>query len=142
VARAQAGWIAAMDPWRSLGYRAAPLGRWLGRMAIDQQVWIARARPRGATQGIVVVQDGFLLGGFVALLAVAPAHAGRGIGGALMEHVEARVLADRRWIFVSCDADNQAARRFYRRRGFARVGALPDLIRPGSTELLLRKGRL
>jgi len=130
-----------MEPWRGLGYRAAALGRWLARMAGAHDVWIARARPRGPVQGIAVAQDGFLLGNFVALLAVAPAHAGRGIGRALMDHVEARAFATRRWVFVSCDAANQPARRFYRRRGFARVGTLPDLIERGSVELLLRKGR-
>jgi ribosomal protein S18 acetylase RimI-like enzyme len=141
AARAQARWIAAIEPWRGLGYRAAPLGRWLGRMAGEHQVWIARARPRGPVQGIAVVQDGFLLGAFVALLAVPPAHAGRGVGRALMDHIEAEAFAHRRWVFVSCDAGNERARRFYRRRGFSRVGSLPDLVRRGSVELLLRKGR-
>ena len=32
------------------------------------------------------------------------------------------MFAQRRWLFVSCDADNRAALRFYRRQGFARVG--------------------
>ena len=130
-----------MEPWRGLGYRAAPLGRWLSRMAGEHQVWIARARRRGPVHGIAVAQDGFLLGAFIALLAVAPAHAGRGTGRALMDLVEADVFARRRWVYVSCDARNQPARRFYRRRGFSRVGALLDLIRRGALELLLRKGR-
>lgn len=141
AARAQAKWIAAMQPWRGLGYRAAVLGRWLARMATAQEVWIARAGSRGAVDGIIVAQDGFLLGVFVALLAVPPARAGQGIGGALMAHVEARAFADRRWIYVSCDAANREARRFYRRRDFSRVGALPDLVQRGRVELLLRKGR-
>ena len=59
----------------------------------------------------------------------------------LVAHVEARVFARRRWLFVSCDADNRAALRFYRRQGFARVGRLPDLVRAGRIELLLRKPR-
>lgn len=141
TARAQADWIAAMEPWRALGYHAAALGRWLSRMATDHDVWIARPGPRGPVQGIAVAQDGFLLGAFVALLAVPPAQAGHGVGRALMDHVEARAFATRRWVFTSCDARNQAARRFYRRRGFRRVGTLADLIARGSVELLLRKGR-
>jgi ribosomal protein S18 acetylase RimI-like enzyme len=51
------------------------------------------------------------------------------------------VFAKRRWLFVSCDADNRAALRFYRRQGFARVGRLPNLVRAGRVELLLRKPR-
>jgi ribosomal protein S18 acetylase RimI-like enzyme len=139
VARAQAVWIAALQPWRGLGYQAAPLGRYLGRMAQEAEVWIARRAAGGNPLGVVVATDGFLLGGFIALLAVRPDASGQGLGGALVEHVAGRVFAKRRWLFVSCDGNNLAALRFYRRLGFSRVGRLPDLVRPGRVELLLRK---
>jgi ribosomal protein S18 acetylase RimI-like enzyme len=57
-----------------------------------------------------------------------------------MDRVAARTFATRRWLYVSCDGNNRAALRFYRRLGFSRVGHLPDLVRPGHVELLLRKG--
>jgi ribosomal protein S18 acetylase RimI-like enzyme len=142
VARAQSTWIVGIEPWRGLGYSAAPLGNYLGRMAKEREVWVARGEGRaGAPLGLVVVQDGFLLGAFVSLLAVRPEAAGQGVGRALMEHVAARVFKSRAWLFVSCDAANQRALSFYRKLGFARVGRLPDLIRPKRVELLLRKGR-
>ena len=143
IARAQARWIAAIEPWRGLGYRAAPLGRYLARLAGHAPpggVWIARRRAgRGAPAGIVAATDGFLLGGFIGLLAVRPEAVGQGVGGALVGAVQAALLGSRRWLFVSCDADNRAALRFYRRMGFARVGRLPDLVTQGRIELLLRK---
>jgi ribosomal protein S18 acetylase RimI-like enzyme len=142
LARAQAPWIAALEPWRGLGYGAAGLGRYLARLAGAHEVWVAREGARGSqVAGLVAVQDGVLLGGFVGLLAVRPTESGRGVGGALMGHAAARVLTARRWMYVSCDADNREALRFYRKLGFARVGRLPDLIRPGRVELLLRRGR-
>jgi ribosomal protein S18 acetylase RimI-like enzyme len=58
-----------------------------------------------------------------------------------MEHVAARVLARRRWLYVSCDAQNRGALRFYRRLGFRAVGRLPDLVAPGRVEILLRRAR-
>ena len=140
VARAQAGWIVGIEPWKGLGYRAAALGKYLARLARAGDVFVARS-PRRAPDGIVVATDGFLLGGFIALLAVRPDASGQGLGGRLVAHVEARVFARRRWLFVSCDAGNRAALRFYRRQGFARVGRLPDLVRAGRVELLLRKAR-
>jgi ribosomal protein S18 acetylase RimI-like enzyme len=103
-------------------------------------VWIAGAVGQEPA-AIIVATDGFLLGGFIALLAVRPDASGHGLGQQLVAHVEARVFAKRRWLFVSCDADNRAALRFYRRQGFARVGRLPDLVRAGRVELLLRKPR-
>jgi len=90
--------------------------------------------------GIAVVDDGVLLGGFIALLAVRPEWSGQGLGRALVEHVAAQTFAARRWLYVSCDGNNAAALRFYRKLGFSRVGRLPDLVRQGRTEILLRKG--
>jgi len=140
VARSQAEWIVAIEPWKGLGYRAPALGRYLARLARTGDVWVSRGRGR-SPDGVVVATDGFLLGGFIALLAVRPEASGQGLGGLLVAHVEARVFARRRWLFVSCDAGNRAALRFYRRQGFVRVGRLPDLVHPGRIELLLRKPR-
>jgi ribosomal protein S18 acetylase RimI-like enzyme len=140
VARRQAAWIVAIEPWKGLGYRAPALGRYLARLARTGEVWVARTDgPEPA--GVIVATDGFLLGGFISLLAVRPGSAGQGLGKRLVAHVAARVFARRRWLFVSCDADNAAALRFYRGQGFTRVGRLPDLVRAGRTELLLRKPR-
>lgn len=141
VARAQADWIAAMQPWLGLGYRAASLGQFLRRAAASGQVRVARAGRRGPVEGIVVLQPAVLLGSFVSLLAVRPEAAGRGVGRALISHVQAETFATRRWLFVSADADNRGALAFYRKLGFARVGRLPDLVAVGHTEILLRKGR-
>jgi GNAT superfamily N-acetyltransferase len=139
LARAQASWIAAMEPWRGLGYRPAALGRYLARKAGTKSVSVARTVARAPASALVVVDDGFLLGGFIALLAVRPESSGQGLGRALVEHVAAEVFATRRWLFVSCDGNNRAALRFYRKLGFVPVGRLPDLVQPGNVEILLRK---
>lgn len=142
IARVQANWIVGIEPWVSLGYQAAPLGRYLGRMAREREVWVARAAGKKKEPlGLVVVQDGFLLGGFVSLLAVRPEASGQGVGRALMDHVAAQVFKSRQWLFVSCDSANPRALSFYRKLGFQRVGRLPDLIKPKRVELLLRRGR-
>ena len=142
-ARRQAAWIAGIEPWRGLGYGAGPLGRWLATSARRDTVYVAREGASGAPPlGIAVLQSPFLLGGFIALLAVRPDAAGRGLGRALVERVARQVFAaaGRRWLYVSADARNRAALGFYRKLGFRQVGRLPDLIRSGRTELLLRRG--
>jgi ribosomal protein S18 acetylase RimI-like enzyme len=139
LARAQGSWIAEIEPWCGLGYRADALGRYLARKAQSRGVWVVRAAAKGPPLGVVVVDDGVLLGAFIALLAVRPESSGQGLGRALVEHVAARTFAVRRWLYVSCDGNNAAALRFYRKLGFSRVGRLPDLVREGRTEILLRK---
>ena len=139
LARRQSRWIAAMEPWCSLGYQAASLGRYLGRMARTDRV--LAAEEKGEVLGLLVFQPDFLLGMFVALLAVYPQAAGRGIGRALMARIEQVALRNKRWLWVSSDGDNQAAARFYKKLGFTRVARLPDLIRDGRSEILWRKGR-
>ncbi|HVT09218.1 MAG TPA: GNAT family N-acetyltransferase [Polyangia bacterium] len=138
LARAQAPWIAALEPWHGLGYTAAGLARYLGRKARARAVLVARAG-RAAPLAVAVLDDGVLLGGFIALLAVRPEAAGQGVGTALVEHLAARVARKRRWLYVSADGNNRSALRFYGRLGFERVGRLPDLVRPGRTEILLRR---
>ena len=138
LARAQAAWIAAIEPWRGLGYTAAGLARYLARRAGARGVLVARDG-RSAPRGLAVLDDGVLLGGFIALLAVRPEAAGHGVGTALVEHIGARVARKRRWLYVSADGNNGAALRFYRRLGFERVGRLPDLVRSGRVEILLRR---
>jgi ribosomal protein S18 acetylase RimI-like enzyme len=142
-ARRQGGWIAALEPWRSLGYQAPRLGTWLARMAGQNAVRVATMGRGAKTEvcGIVVVQPNVLLGDFIALLAVRPEHAGRGVGRALVEDVAARTFRRRRWLFTSSDAGNRVAARFYRRLGFVRVGRLPGLVQAGRTEVLWRRGR-
>ena len=142
VAGRQAAWIAALDPWRSLGYGAAGLARFLRRTARGGGVLIARegGARTGRVVGVLCRQEGVLLGDFVSLVAVRADAAGRGVGRALMARVEDATAQRRRWLFVSADAANRGALAFYRKLGFVRVGRLPDLIKSGHTEVLLRKG--
>lgn len=141
LAARQAEWISTLEPWLGLGYAAARLGAFLRTAARGKNAFVARTESAGAVHGIVVMQRGVLLGNFVSLLAVRPDSSRQGIGRALMAHAETQTFSERRWLFVSADATNRAALRFYRKLGFARVGRLPDLVAAGRTEVLLRKGR-
>ena len=138
-ARRQADWIVSLEPWRSLGYRPAPLGRWLSRCARKGGVLVASEGP--VLLGIAVVQPDVLLGDFIALVAVRPESAGRGVGRALVEKIATRTFVRRRWLYVSSDAANRPAAAFYRKLGFQRVARLPDLVSAGHTEILWRRAR-
>lgn len=137
-AGAEASWIVAEEPWRSLGYDRRKLALWLTRCARTGDVRLAR-RGAGAV-GIIVTRPDVLLGVFVALLAVRPEGRGQGVGRRLIDDVVRR-LGRRKWIYASSDSKNRRAAGFYRAVGFERVGLLPDLIRPGRSEILWRASR-
>ncbi len=140
IARRQADWIVAEEPWRGLGYEADGLARWLARRAGQGMVRIAVKR--GAVMGIIVTQPEVLLGTFIALLAVAPWAQGRGLGRALVEDAADEAFRTGKWLYTSSDQGNRAAAAFYRKLGFRKVGRLPDLVREGNTEILWRLGRV
>jgi len=78
---------------------------------------------------------------YLRLLVVAVDAVGRGAGSVLMDAFEAAAFAVAADAFTLVTHDNGDAQRFYRRRGFAEVGRLPDYVRPGITEVVLRKRR-
>jgi ribosomal protein S18 acetylase RimI-like enzyme len=77
---------------------------------------------------------------YLRLLVVAPGATGRGLGGALLDAVEARSVTAASDLFLLVTHDNEAALRFYARRGYGEVGRLPDYVVPGITEVIMRKG--
>ena len=140
VARRQAEWIVAMEPWLSMGFQAEPIGRWLLRRARAGCV-LAAAHQR-AILGIVASQPDVLLGTFIALLAVRPQAAGQGVGRNLIERVQHATFTHRRWLYVSSDSSNLPAARFYKKLGFERVARLRGLVCQDRVEILWRKQRI
>ena len=129
--------LAGRDPWRRLGYTRQTWARLLSGPLRGREAWVFDDG-RGPV-GFALVRRGFLLGDYLELFAVAPATEGRGIGKALLCAVERRVFAQAKNFFVCVSDFNAGARRFYRRLGYRTVGKIPDLLVPGSSELLLRK---
>jgi len=86
-------------------------------------------------------RGGFARSPYLRLLVVARDAVGRGTGAALMDAFEAAAFAAAADAFALVTMDNDAARRFYARRGYAEVGQLPDYVREGITEVVLRKRR-
>lgn len=129
--------LASSDPWLRLGYTAADWRRLLGGPLHGREVWVVE--DDGRARGLAVVRKSFLAGDYLELLAVAADARGGGLGALLLAHVEQVVFARARNLFVCVSDFNRAARRFYRRRGYAAVGRLDALLVADSAEILLRK---
>jgi ribosomal protein S18 acetylase RimI-like enzyme len=125
------------DPWRRLGYTAADWLRVLQTPLEGREGFVAVSG--GAVSGLALVRPRFLGGDYLEVFGVAGSARGRGLGTALLGHLETVVFARARNFFVCVSDFNDGARRFYARHGYDHVGTLPDLLVPGSAELLLRK---
>jgi ribosomal protein S18 acetylase RimI-like enzyme len=116
----------------------------------------ARARLADALAGpgmlFVAVDDDALLGfvwcvrrgafarsGYIPLIGVQAGETGRGVGAALLERAEAWLGESSPDVFLTVSDFNTAAQRFYQRHGYAQVGALPDYVIDGVTELIYWK---
>lgn len=130
--------LAAIDPWARLGIGAGLLARVFVQAQDCTHRFVVRrdAVPLAA----ISLRHPFLYGPYIELLAVLPEAQGQGVGGRLLDWVgEETRLAGGRNVWVAASSFNAEALAFYRRHGFAEVGPMPDLVRPGFTELMLRR---
>ncbi len=88
-----------------------------------------------------VTEGAFQRSGYIMLFGVAPDAHGQGIGHALLAHAEAALFAASPTIVLLVSDFNVAAQRFYQRHGYVQVGALPDYVKPGVSELIYYKRR-
>lgn len=79
--------------------------------------------------------------GYVRWIGVAPEARGKGVGRALMRYAEERIFKAGPNVFLLVADFNVAAQTFYEDLGYTRVGAIPDYVVRGVTELLYRRTR-
>lgn len=129
--------LAAMDPWRTLGYSADQIARYMVRD--DPGLFRYLVRVGDEPAGVIGVRYPWLRGATIEVIGVAATHQHAGLGSALVDWlvVHTRSEAENLWAVVS--SFNSAARRFYAARGFVEVATLPDLICTGYAEILVRK---
>ena len=90
--------------------------------------------------GGMIIRDPWLVGPYLQTIAVLPVFQSSGIGGLMLDWFEARArLARQRNIWLCVSAFNSAAQKFYLAHGWEHIADLPDLIREGDGELLMRK---
>ncbi|HLF97587.1 MAG TPA: GNAT family N-acetyltransferase [Methylococcaceae bacterium] len=131
--------LAGLQPWRELGYTADGLTRYLSRTDPALTRWTL-LHEEDAVAGVLCLREPWLRGPFVELLCILPPWQKRGLGRAWLEWLSLgtaeRGMAN---LWTTATESNAPARKFYARCGFEMAGTLPNLIRPGANEILLRK---
>jgi ribosomal protein S18 acetylase RimI-like enzyme len=127
--------MASSEPWITLQRTFEQATRILS--SPTREVYVGTLD--GEIAGFVVLFMRGIFVGFVQTLAIKPSCRNKGIGAALMEFVEQRVLRDTPNVFLCVSSFNEGAQRFYKRLGYEVVGDLKELIVPGHAEILMRK---
>ena len=138
-ANVSAGLLASIDPWRLLGYTQDRLERYLLRSDPSLRRFSIKLDGTGPAAGVLCVRYPWLCGAYIETIAVFPAFQGRGLGREAVEWIieQTRPSSGNLWVLVS--SFNHEARSFYAGLGFQEVVPLPDLVKPGCDEILLRK---
>jgi ribosomal protein S18 acetylase RimI-like enzyme len=128
--------------WQRYGVTEESAARRL-RDGLAQGASIAVAEVDDEPAGFVwyAKRGAFNRSGYILLLGVRPDVREQGIGQALMEHAEAVLFTQASDVFLLVSDFNRDAQRFYTRRGYYQVGAIPDYVVPGVIEVILRKKR-
>lgn len=125
------------EPWSWLGYQAGEWDKYFAPIPQGRDSYVAELD--GAVAGIAVLRQKFLLGDYLELLGVAEWTRGKGLGGQLLKHIESVVFARANNVFACVSDFNIQGRAFYKKHGYQEIGPLPNLLVPGSAEILLRK---
>ena len=126
-----------MDPWRTLGIASSGLVASLlqhDHGAFKRALWF-----NGHCAGVVRIQDPWLYGPYLALLAILPGHQRAGLGAAVLQWMDFEVRGSSNNIWACVSSFNSEALKFYERHGFETVGVIPDLLKSGFSEILIRK---
>ena len=143
-ARNCAKWMVETPLWQRYGVTQASAQRRF-ELALERQATIAMAEREGPGHpqplGFVwySLRGAFERSGYIPLIGVAPGEYGLGVGTTLMDYAERLVFQQVSEIFLLVSDFNEPAQRFYQRRGYIQVGALPDYILTGVSELIYFK---
>lgn len=130
--------FAAIDPWARLGYKADALAGYLGGLEKNAPRYAIIAGNEVA--GAIGLRLNWLRGPYLQFLGILPDYQKKKLGGAVLSWLasEARRNGEKN-IWVLASTFNADALRFYEANGFARVVDIPDLVAPGTAEVMLRR---
>lgn len=87
----------------------------------------------------VAEKGAFNRSAYIMLIGVDPLKQSRGIGKILLEETEKYLITKSADVFLTVSDFNTGAQKFYSSMGYKTVGAIPDYVKPGITEIIMRK---
>ena len=128
--------MASSEPWLSLK-RSLPLCREI--VSNPRNDVIVSCEDAASAAFAVVDRHGLAGAPYLKSIAVTPDRRSRGLGTALLQHVESEFGRPAGNMFLCVSSFNHRARALYERLGYTIVGELADFLISGQSELILRK---
>jgi ribosomal protein S18 acetylase RimI-like enzyme len=130
--------VAASEPWKTLREKVD-----FGHAIIRRQAHVCIRRRSGTIEvaGFILftAEPVFARGGYLRAVGVAPPLRGQGIGGKLLAFAERAVSRQAQYFYLCVSSFNRKGQAFYKNRGYTRVGTLPGLISPDTSEYIYWK---
>ncbi len=122
------------DPWKSLKENI-DFPRYISR----KQAYVCVVDGEAAGFIIFTPEPVFARGGYLRAIGVAPSLRRRGIGKKLLTFAEKTTACHSLNFYLCVSSFNRRAQAFYKALGYTRVGNIPGLIIPGSSEYIFWK---
>ena len=134
--------VSALPFFQAWGLTGADASRALEQALVDERADLSVAVVQGEVAGFawVIERGGFDRSAYLRLIAVSADAQGGGVGRALMDDIERRILAGSDLVLLVTES-NTAARGFYERLGYTQVGCMPDYVQVGVNECIYFKPR-
>lgn len=129
--------LADSEPWKKLGYTDTDWQKLFNPLPAGREGFVIESGSTAA--GFALLRPKFLMGDYLELLVIAPSARSKGLGSALLKHIESMVFAHTKNLFACVSDFNTEARQFYKKNGYQEIGPMPNFLIPGSAEMLLRK---
>ena len=130
--------VAASEPWKTLQEKVD-----FGQAITRKQAYACIRSGSGTIEvaGFIIftAEPVFARGGYLRAIGVAASLRGLGIGSKLMTFAEKTVSRQATWFYLCVSSFNRKGQAFYKKRGYARVGKLPGLTAPDSSEYIYWK---
>jgi ribosomal protein S18 acetylase RimI-like enzyme len=135
-----AGWMVTVPLWQRYGVTVEKATANFERgLANSDWLLVADADVPACGFAWIVPHGAFGRSPYLKQIGVHPEYANAGLGRLLLAEAERRTRAAADDLFLLTSDFNTAARRFYTRHGYQQIGAIPDYVINGFTELIFRK---
>jgi ribosomal protein S18 acetylase RimI-like enzyme len=130
--------VAESEPWKTLR-ETVDFGHYISRR--QAYACIRRRSKTLEVAGFIVftTEPVFARGGYLRAVGVATSLRGQGIGSALLAFAERAVARQATYLYLCVSSFNRKGQAFYKKRGYTKVGTLPGLASPDTSEYIYWK---